>query len=52
MLKTPVLDADGDPLKGVGGVGKGKYSHLTDSPTVGPGKIFTRSQKEKLINKI
>jgi RHS repeat-associated protein len=28
----------------------GPYSHLEDHPSVGPGKNFTRAQKEKILN--
>ncbi|WP_253896796.1 hypothetical protein [Pseudocitrobacter vendiensis] len=43
-----IVDENGEPLKGGGGIAKGKYSNLTDSPAVGPGKSFTRAQKAKI----
>lgn len=49
-----LFDEDGKPLPGTAGLGigavpiRGPYSNLKDSPTVGPGKNFTRAQKTNI----
>ncbi len=43
-------NGSGDDGSGVtnGASGNGPYSNLTDSPSVGPGKNFTQTQKAKI----